>query len=124
MNSICVNIDEIDVKQLPRRSVRVLTDSLSVGSMTFGVCEVPPHTAMDPHQHVQEEIIWILDGYGKVNVDGRQEQIRPGTLIHFPSNSSHFTVNESDQLMRFTFCFSPPVVVGSYDSNPIPNQEE
>jgi quercetin dioxygenase-like cupin family protein len=116
MNNICVHEDKVEKKQLPGRSVKVLTDLLLAKNITFGICELPPNSAMDPHRHVQEELIFILQGYGFVNVAGKKESITPGTLVHFPSGEVHFTVNESNQVMKFTFCFSPQVVVGSYDS--------
>jgi uncharacterized cupin superfamily protein len=116
MNDICVHEADVESKQLPGRSVKVLTELLPAKNITFGLCEVPPHSAMNPHQHVQEELIWIMDGYGFVNVDGRQERVSPGTLVHFSSNATHFTVNESEHVMRFAFCFSPQIIVGSYDA--------
>ena len=110
-----VNIVAIAPKQLPGRSVRVLSDELPVQNLTFGICEVPPNSEMLPHSHLQEEVIFILEGQGHVTVGGQKENVQPGTLVHFPSGVEHFTANEDDKVMRFAFCFSPPVVVGSYD---------
>jgi quercetin dioxygenase-like cupin family protein len=116
MNNFCVNENNVEKRQLPGRSVKVLTEHLPAKNITFGTCELPPHSAMDPHGHVQEELLFILQGYGYVNVAGKKESITPGTLVLFPSGETHFTVNESDQIMKWTFIFSPQVVVGSYDS--------
>ena len=108
------NIEQIEQKQLPGRAVKVLTEALPTENLTVGICEVPPRSTMDPHHHVEEEVIYILEGHGHCNVEGDDIPIEPDTLVHFPSDVEHFTANESDEVMRFVFCFSPTVVVGSY----------
>lgn len=110
-----ISIESVSPQQLPGRSVRVLSDALPIRNLTFGICEVPPRSEMQPHSHVQEEVIFILEGHGVVSIDGVVEKVEPGTLAHFASGAEHYTANEDEIVMRFAFCFSPPVVVGSYD---------
>lgn len=117
MAKYTINASEVELTALPGRSVRVLSKALPVKQMTLGICEVPPHSSMYPHGHSQEEVLYILRGQGYVNIDGTKEAIAPGTLVHFPSDAEHFTVNESDEVMQFIFCFSPQVEVGSYDKS-------
>jgi quercetin dioxygenase-like cupin family protein len=109
-----INIKDVNVKELPGRNVYVLTENLKVDNLTVGICEVPPLSSMVPHKHSQEETIYILHGQGYVVINGVKERISPGTLVHFPSNAEHCTTNESDEVMKFLFSFSPPVIVGSY----------
>ena len=105
--------------ELPGRTCMVLVgnEKIVAKKMTFGVTEVPPKTKMIPHRHKEEEIIYILKGYGEVQVNNNIEEIKEGTVIHLPSDSEHFIENKSSKTMKFTFAFSPPVKVGSYDSN-------
>lgn len=114
-----INLDDIATSQLPKRGVKILVggDSrLQSSRMTFGVATVAPHCAMDPHDHTkEEEIIYIMTGHGYVEIDGVREALRPGTVIQLPPGCSHAVCNESAAAMTFTFCFHPPVVVGSYD---------
>jgi quercetin dioxygenase-like cupin family protein len=117
MAKYTVNADQVETTALPGRSVRVLSKALPVERMTLGICEVPPQSSMDPHSHSQEELIYITRGQGYVEVNGTREPVRPGTLIHLPSDAEHFTVNESEEVMQFMFCFSPQVEVGSYDES-------
>ena len=112
MNTI--NLKDVKVKPLPGRDVYVLTEHLDTKNLTVGICEVPPKSTMTPHKHWQEETIYILHGTGHVVVNGVEESIAPGTLIHFPSDSEHCTTNDTDEVMQFVFIFSPTVVVGSY----------
>lgn len=110
-----VRVDQVPQRELPGRSVRVMSEMISARNMTFGICEVPPHSAMPPHSHVQEELIFILDGRGTTVISDVTYPVVPGTLVIFPSGEEHQTRNDGDEVLRFTFCFSPTVVVGSYD---------
>ena len=62
----------------------------------------------------QEEVIYILKGYGEVKVDDSVEKLKEGTVIYLPSNSDHYIENQSEETMKFAFAFSPQVSVGSY----------
>ena len=111
-------LNENDVKriELVGRSCKVLVGKgeLKAENLTFGVTEVPAKTKMQPHRHVQEEVIFVLSGYGETNVDGSVERLEVGTVILLPSNSEHWIENKSDETMKFTFAFSPTVEIGSY----------
>jgi quercetin dioxygenase-like cupin family protein len=115
-----VNIKDIRKLSLPKRDIKVLIGSgspLDSLNMTFGVATVQPKTSMDPHMHKkEEEIIYILSGNGYVNIDGKEEKIEEGTVIKLDIGTSHFISNLSDVEMNFTFCFNPPVKIGSYDN--------
>ncbi len=116
-----VNIEKIKKIPLPKREVRVMVGSgspISSNCMTFGVCTVAQDTKMDPHTHLnEEEIIYILSGNGYVEIDGTKEKLKTGTVIKIPRGKAHTICNESHENMNFTFCFNPPVEIGSYDKD-------
>jgi quercetin dioxygenase-like cupin family protein len=93
----------------------VVFDALQVKIPTNGLCETPPHAAMFPHGHTQEEALFVLEGHVHVNIRGLKGPIRPGTQFRFPSCVEHVTTNEVDGVTRFAFWISPLVVVGRYD---------
>ena len=100
------------------RDVKVLVGTgspVTSERMTFGVTMVPAGNRMDPHSHGQEEIIYVLSGRGYVDIDGAKEILEPGTVVKLPSDSTHCICNDSGEELQFTFCFNPPVQVGSYD---------
>lgn len=110
--------EELERLSLPGRDVRVLigTDRLSSKNLTMGVCEVPPRGAIDSHSHEnEEEVMYVLQGHGRMMIDGNPEVIEAGTAVYLPVGSEHRTINDSDEVLKFVFCFSPKVVVGSYD---------
>ena len=116
-----VNLNGIEKINLPKRDVQVLiggNSPIKSEYMTFGVATVAPKTKMDPHVHnKEEEIIYILSGSGYVEIDGENENIKKDTVIKLPVGSQHCIFNESDEEMRFVFCFNPPVKIGSYDND-------
>ncbi len=115
-----VNIKDIKKMPLPKRDIKVLVGAgspIDSSNMTFGVTTIPPNTVMDPHIHnKEEEIIYILNGYGYVDIDGEKEKIEEGTVIKLPIGRSHYLSNTSGSDMIFTFCFHPTIKIGSYDN--------
>jgi len=113
-------IEERDVNwlNLPGRRCRVIVggERFKADYLTFGVTEVPPGGRMDPHRHDrEEEVIYILQGWGEVVVDGIAEKLERGTTIYLRVGSEHHIENKSSETMKFTFAFSPRVKIGSYD---------
>lgn len=113
-------LNEKDVSKinLPGRTCQVMVGSnnLIARNITFGVAEVPPYGKMSAHTHrKEEEVIYIIKGYGQVVIDKKREIIESGSVIYLPVGSEHFIHNESRGTMKFIFAFSPPVKVGSYD---------
>ena len=104
--------------ELPGRTCTVLvgTGALPSQKLTMGVTEVPPHTRLASHTHSREdEAIYVMEGEGVVEVDGKEDRIGKGFAILLPSGSEHRIENSGASVLRFVFAFSPPVVVGSYD---------
>ena len=109
---------DVNMLELPGRCCRVIVggDHLKADYLTFGVTEVPPGAKMSPHTHErEEEVIYILQGWGEVVVDGIAEKLEKGTTIYLRVGSEHHIENKSSETMRFTFSFSPPVKIGSYE---------
>ena len=114
-----IHENEVQWLELSGRRCRVIVGGpqIKADHITFGVTEVPPRTRMLPHtHHREEEVIYILKGWGEVVVNGTVEPIREGTAIYLPVGSEHCVENKSEEVMRFTFAFSPPARIGSYDS--------
>lgn len=114
-----INISEVKLLKLPKRDAKILVGGNSpVKSdyMTFGVTFVKPKTKMDYHIHKkEEEIIYIVNGEGYVDINGKRESIRKGTVIRIPIGSKHLIINNSKDTMEFVFCFNSKISIGSYD---------
>jgi mannose-6-phosphate isomerase-like protein (cupin superfamily) len=95
---------------LPGRDVRVFigADKVKSERMTVGLTEVPAHTAMTVHTHADmEEIIFVIQGFGKAIVGDSTERLEPNTAVIFPIGIPHQVFNESDVPLKFVFMFNP-----------------
>ena len=102
---------EAKVMDLPARIVNVFVGSekLSSDRMTVGLTEVHPETSMPSHVHEDmEEIIFVTEGYGEVDVGGSIEKLEPNTAVVFPIGVPHVVINKGRNPLRFVFIFNPP----------------
>ena len=105
-----LNVSQVKALNLPGRKVKVLVGNEKISSkyMSVGITELPPHKEMIPHTHKEEEeIIVVIQGNGKVKVGDSVEKLEPNTAVVFPKGKSHMIINESNEVMKFIFCFSP-----------------
>ena len=53
-----------------------------------------------PHYHkVATELYYVLEGEGKVLLDGEEEAVRPGTIVHIPPGVVHGAVGKMKVLV-------------------------
>jgi mannose-6-phosphate isomerase-like protein (cupin superfamily) len=67
---------------------------------------IPPGRAPD-HFHYYDEVIYVLDGDGYLDIGGEQAPIRPGTCIHLPKTLVHSLANTGESEMRVLGVFRP-----------------
>lgn len=70
--------------ELPGRTCTVLVGQGALASekLTMGVTEIPPHTRLTSHVHSKEdEAIYVMEGEGVVEVNGKEERIGKGAAL-------------------------------------------
>ena len=67
---------------------------------------IPPGRAPD-HFHYYDEVIYVLDGEGYLDISGEQAPIRAGTCIHLPKTLVHSLANTGESQMRVLGVFRP-----------------
>jgi quercetin dioxygenase-like cupin family protein len=67
---------------------------------------IPSGRAPD-HFHRYDEVIYVLDGEGYLEIDGEQAPIRAGTCIHLPKTIVHSLANTGEREMRVLGVFRP-----------------
>ena len=82
------------------------TPEVGCESVTQFIGLVPPGRAPD-HFHRYDEVIYILEGEGVLEIDGEQTPIRPGTCIHLPCMLVHCLANTGDTELRLLGVFTP-----------------
>ncbi len=110
---------DVEAKRLPGRDHKMIVGPfegmLPCKNMCFGVADFPPEAHAPAHVHNgQEEIIYVLSGSGEICFDGVPEKVEPGSCVSIPPNVEHSIKNQSKEVMKVVYVFSPPVVQGSY----------
>ncbi len=66
-----------------------------------------PGQATERHYHARtEEIYFLLEGEGEMEVDGERRQVGPGDAVLIPAGSRHQI--RAGSLLRFLCCCAPP----------------
>jgi len=89
------------------REFRIVADpGCGLRSATHFVGYIPTKRAPD-HFHTYDEVIYVLDGEGVLEIGGRQAPIRTGTCIHLPRTLVHCLANTGESDMRVLGVFTP-----------------
>ena len=62
----------------------------------------------------EEEVVYCLEGKGEIIIDGKPEEIKPGTVVFMPPGSLHSVNNTGDEMIKLLFAFSPAAKIGAY----------
>jgi quercetin dioxygenase-like cupin family protein len=113
-------IDETTVEELdlPGRRLRWVVTQENTGAQycTMAVIRVAPGSRVRPaHSHPNgEEIIYILNGHGRVLIDGEIQPVKAGCAVLFPKGKIHMLENQSDEEMKVACFFAPPASLENY----------
>jgi len=78
-----------------------------VQNQSIAEARVPAGGRTERHYHkVAEELYFILEGAGEIELDGERRMVGPGDAILIPSGAWH-TITATEPL-RFLCCCAPP----------------
>jgi len=92
-------------------TIRSLLDRTTapVRQQSLAEATVRPGTATTRHYHrVAEEIYYLLDGHGEMEIDGEQARVGPGDAILIPAGRWHQITAGAGADIRMLCCCSPP----------------
>jgi mannose-6-phosphate isomerase-like protein (cupin superfamily) len=72
-------------------------------ALTAGTARIGAGGSLRPHRHAQAEIYRILQGAGRVTINGRQREVGPGTTVFIPGDAVHGIQCAGDVELRFTY---------------------
>lgn len=113
-------IDEtsIEALELPGRRLRwvVTKENTNAQHCTMCVIQVLPGQTVRPaHSHPNgEEVIYIVQGSGRVMIDGTVGPVSEGSAVLFPQGSIHMLQNTGDKVMKVACFFAPPSDLSTY----------
>jgi uncharacterized cupin superfamily protein len=113
-----VHEQEVEAVDLPGRNLRWLISPETLGAQHMSVCliRVPPGETVRPaHSHPNgEEAIHIIEGSGRVMVNGEVDAVRPGTTVLFPQGQVHMLQNTGEKEMKVICFFAPATNLDNY----------
>ena len=68
------------------------------GEESFAIADMRDVFIAEPHYHPngETEIYFVLTGVGKVVVGGKENPVKPGSVVVTPPDTAHFTIPEKD----------------------------
>jgi len=89
------------------RMFRLLaTPDIGCATVTQFVGFIPVGRAPD-HYHRYDEVVYVLEGEGRVHIDGETAPLRTGTSVHLPAGLVHCLENVGPGEMRVLGVFRP-----------------
>lgn len=90
----------------PKELVAGITGYYAHGtSMTFGYVEIKAGSNLPAHQHVHEQITYVIEGKLDMLIGGKQYSLSPGMYHVIPSNTPHSAIAHTD--CKLIDVFSP-----------------
>ncbi len=92
-------------------TIRVLVDAEFGGARSQSLAEavLEPGQATQRHYHREsEEVYYLLDGTGEMEIDGERSRVGPGDAILIPPEAWHQIRGEGPSGVRFLCCCAPP----------------
>ena len=96
------------------RHTRVLvgeTAPITAKGFCMGQVTVFPGGQVPAHEHGQEEVYYVIDGQGEIEIDGETQVVTRGEAVYVPSGKTHNLRNPRTENMTFIFVYSPAGVV-------------
>ena len=80
------------------------------------VIEIQPGQTVRPaHSHPNgEEVIYIVQGSGRVMIDGVVGTVKEGSAVVFPQGSVHMLQNTGGEELKVACFFAPPSDLSTY----------
>lgn len=100
------------------RNTRVLIGAHSpvqAENFVMGYVELEPGGSVPMHDHVQEEVYYIVEGNGTIEVGNETREVKTGDAVYIPPNDPHCLTNTSTKQMTMMFVYSPGGVVQHWE---------
>ena len=79
-----------------------------IKNQSLAEARLPMGTATTRHRHPKtEEIYYILEGRGLMEINAETRQVGPGDAIAIPPGALHQIINDGHQTLKFLCCCAP-----------------
>jgi mannose-6-phosphate isomerase-like protein (cupin superfamily) len=81
----------------------------SARNQSLAEATLPPGGATERHYHREtEEIYYVVEGSGEMEVDGERARLSPGDAVLIPPRAWHQIQADGPGELRFLCCCAPP----------------
>ncbi len=115
---LILNESEVPEVEQPGRFMRWLANEESLPAKNLSVCVIrvmPGETVRPAHSHPHsEELIYIINGSGKVMIENEVGVVRAGSAVLFEEGKIHMLKNTGDTEMKVICFFAPATNIDNY----------
>jgi mannose-6-phosphate isomerase-like protein (cupin superfamily) len=80
----------------------------AIRNQSLAEARLPAGAATQPHFHPRaEEIYFLLEGRGRMQIEGGVREVGPGDAIAIPPGMRHQIINMGSETLRFLCCCAP-----------------
>jgi mannose-6-phosphate isomerase-like protein (cupin superfamily) len=97
---------ERDSATAGRQFILGATPESGCASVTQFAGLIPPGRAPD-HFHTYDEVLYVLEGEGRLEIGGEQAPLGPGSCVHLPARLVHCLANTGESELRVLGVFRP-----------------
>lgn len=111
MEKRVVRAKEAKIEQMPGWVTYDLIEpqtGIDTKTMRLGLVELNPGEETKLHYHNCEEIFYIIEGTGFIEIEGVEYEVNAGDGVFVKPNEKHMSRNKSDKLLRYIFVCSQP----------------
>lgn len=113
-----VDENSVEALDLPGRHLRWLVTKDTVNAQHCSMCVIqvaPGETVRPAHSHPNgEEVIYIVQGSGRVMIEGVVEPVKKGSIVLFPQGKVHMLQNNGTEEMKVACFFAPATDLENY----------
>lgn len=84
------------------------TSPITADHFCMGEAVLDPHGGQVPwHNHVQEEVYFIVEGAGEMCVGEERRMVSAGQAVYIPPRAYHQLTNTGSEPLRMIYCYAP-----------------
>ncbi len=87
------------------RGHRIIDRSQGSGAITLGELEVEPGASLPLHRHRVEEVVIVLSGRARFDLNGIVDEAGPGAMLLAPAGQPHSLTCVGEEPLRIYFAF-------------------
>lgn len=81
---------------------------IQAANFSMGYVVLEPNGGQVPwHNHVQEEVYFVLEGSGEMCVGTERQTLVAGQAVYIPTEAFHQLTNRGDVPLKMLYCYGP-----------------